>query len=306
MLTRGNVRRSLGAGLAILAVAAAAPVVARAEPAQAQAPAPDNSVQAAPELAPGIAPGVVPRANPGQGAAAPAGQPTPALPPAAAAPAPTATPDLAPGVAPGVVPGAKPGPAAAPPPSSQAAGSPDWPCVQRKVYKLTSAQIWDGPPVDDLKVENDEKLSELTTFLESRRISLEDAEKAIKEFAASVPEGERDQKLTQLFASVLVKINSDRSFVIGRVEEFQRRQKARSEELEREGQKLAEMNQAIPAEEQLGPRDATLTPEQQQYNWNARIFQERQSNLTVACEIPVLIEQRAYEIGRLIREQMKS
>ena len=219
---------------------------------------------------------------------------------------PTAAPDLAPGIAPGVVPGAKPGPAAAPPPSTKDAGSPDWPCMQRKVYKLTSAQLWDGPPVDDLKVENDEKLSELTTFLESRRIPLEDAEKAIKEFAASVPEGERDQKLTQLFASVLTKINSDRGFVIGKVEEFQRRQKARSEELEREGQKLAQMNQVIPAEEQLGPRDATLTPEQQQYNWNARIFQERQSNLTVACEIPVLIEQRAYEIGRLIREQMKS
>jgi hypothetical protein len=205
------------------------------------------------------------------------------------------------------VPGATPGPAAAPPASSHAAGSPDWPCVQRKVYKLTSTQIWDGPPVDDLKGwENDEKIAELTTFLESRRIPLEDAEKAIKEYAASLPEGERDQKLTLLFASVLARINTDRSFVIGRVEEFQRRQKARSEELEREGKKLAEMNQAIPAEEQLGPRDAALTPEQQQYNWNARIFQERQSNLTVACEIPVLIEQRAFEVGRLIREQMKS
>jgi hypothetical protein len=278
--------------------------------AQAQAPAaaPDNSVQAAPELAPGVAPDVVPGAKSGPGAAPPAGQPpAPAVPPAAAAPAPTAAPDLAPGIAPGVVPGAKPGPAAPPPASSHAAGSPDWPCQQRKVYKLTSTQIWDGPPVDDLKGwENDEKISELTTFLESRRVPLEDAEKVIKEFAASVPEGERDQKLTLLFASELAKINSDRSFVIGRVEEFQRRQKARSEELEREGQKLAEMNQTIPADEQLGPRDANLTPEQQQYNWNARIFQERQSNLTVACEIPVLIEQRAYEIGRLIREQMKS
>ena len=224
MLTRGNVRRSLGAGLAILTVAAAVPMVARAEPAQAQAPAaaPDNSVQAAPELAPGIAPGVVPGAKPGAGAAA-AGRPAgPGRASAAAAPAPTATPELAPGIAPGVAPGAKPGPAAAPSASSHAAGSPDWPCMQRKVYKLTSTQIWDGPPVDDLKGwENDEKISELTTFLESRRVPLEDAEKAIKEFAASLPEGERDQKLTLLFASVLAKINSDRSFVIGRVEEFQ-------------------------------------------------------------------------------------
>src|SRR5262245_43592368 len=25
----------------------------------------------------------------------------------------------------------------------------DWPCIQHKVTKLTSAQMWDGPPVDD-------------------------------------------------------------------------------------------------------------------------------------------------------------
>jgi hypothetical protein len=199
------------------------------------------------------------------------------------------------------------GEGAAPVAPAEVIGSPDWPCVQRKVMNLTSAQIWDGPPVDDMKGwENDDKIAELTTYLESRRVSPEDAEKAIKEFAASLTDGERDQKLTLLFASVLAKINSDRQLVMRRIEEFQKRQKGRADELEREGQKLAEMNQVIPAEEQLGPRDTKLTPEQEQYNWNARIFQERQQNLTVACEIPILIEQRAYEIGRLIREQMKS
>jgi len=186
-------------------------------------------------------------------------------------------------------------------------GSPDWPCVQRKVATISPAQIWDGPPIDGLKGwENDEKIQELTTYLESRRVPLEDAEKAIKEFAASQPEGERDKKLTLLFASVLSKINNDRRFVMGRIEEFQRRQRARADELEREGRKLAENDQTIPAEDQLGPRDIKLTPEQQEYNWNARIFQDRQQNLTVACDIPVLIEQRVYEVAKLIRAQMKN
>jgi hypothetical protein len=185
-------------------------------------------------------------------------------------------------------------------------GSPDWPCVQRKVLTITPAQIWDGPSIEGLKGwENDDRIVDLTAYLESRRVPITDAEKAIKEYAASLPEAERDQKLMLLFASLLDKINSDRQFVIGRVEEFQRRQKARAAELEREGQKLAELNQAIPPDEQLGPQDAKLTPEQQEYNWNARIFAERQQNLTVACEIPVLIEQRAYEVAQLIRTQMK-
>lgn len=184
-------------------------------------------------------------------------------------------------------------------------GNPDWPCVQRKVLKLTSAQIWDGPPADDVKGwEDDDKIAELTRYLMSRRIPVEKVEQAIKDYAASIAEGERDEKLTELFASVLQATNKDRRFVMDRIEEFQRRQYARSKELEREGKQLAEMNQNIPPEDQLGPRDTKLTPEQQLYNWNARIFQERQQNLTVACEIPVLIDQRAYEVAQLIRAQM--
>jgi hypothetical protein len=190
---------------------------------------------------------------------------------------------------------------------SEVIGSPDWPCIQRKMTTISPAQVWDGPPLDDVKGwEADEKIAELMPYLESRRVSLEEAEKAIKAFAESVPAAERDQKLTLLFAGVLNRVNSDRQFVMERVEEFQRRQKARAEELEREGLKLAEMNQTIPAAEQLGPRDSKLTPEQKEYDWNARIFAERQQNLTMACEIPVLIEQRAYEIARLIRAQMSS
>ncbi len=218
---------------------------------------------------------------------------------------PSATPLApSPGASPAAAPSGGDTPTVSP---AEVKGSPDWPCVQRKVMTITSAQIWDGPPIDDVKGwENDEKIAELTSYLQSRRIPAEDAEKAIKAYAESFPAAERDKKLTQLFASVLKKINSDRQFVIRRVEESQRRQKARAEELEREGRKLAEMNQEIPPEEQLGPRDTELTPEQQEYNWNARIFAERQQNLTVACEIPVLIEQRAYEIAQLIRAQMSS
>jgi len=261
-------------------------------------------VEAAPGLAPGIAPGVTPGAHPG------------GLEPQ-------------PGIAPGVVPGAHPGgmeagspvgaqnhPAFAPSPAvtpdqnaavdfspSAILASPDWPCVQRKVPVISAGQIWDGPAVDDIK-DFDASLRNLTELLESRRVSVEDAEKAIKEFAASVPEAERDKKLTELFASFLNEINTDRQFVMGKVEEFQKRQKARASELEREGQKLAE--KGIAATDELLPTETKLTPEQQEYNWNARIFQERQQNLTMACEIPTLIEQRAYEISRLIRAHMKS
>lgn len=207
-------------------------------------------------------------------------------------------------------PGAAKSEAPAPLPSpAEVAGSPDWPCMQRKVETISSAQVWDGPALPDEKDwQNDNKIRELTSILESRRVPLDDAEKAIKEFAQAQPEAERDQKLTQLFASVLAKINSDRKFVIGRVEEFQKRQKARAAELEREGKAFGQTNQPIPSPDSpgAGAADYKLTPEQETYNWNARIFQDRQQNLSLACDIPGLIEARAFDIAKIIRAQMKS
>ncbi|MDP1908121.1 MAG: hypothetical protein Q8K85_07470 [Hyphomicrobium sp.] len=254
--------------------------------AQTPAPAKDApaKVEAAPDLAPGIAPGVVPGARPGgMEVGPPAGANHPAFAPA-----------------PAVTPGDN---AAVKFSTTDILSSPDWPCIQRKVTVISPAQVWDGPPIDGIK-EFDPAIRDLTEILESRRVSPEDADKAIKEYAAKLPEAERDQKLTELFASLLSEINTDRQFVMSKVEEFQKRQKGRAAELEREGEKLAE--KGIAATDELLPTEIKLTPEQQEYNWNARIFQERQQNLTMACEIPTLIEQRAYEIGRLIRAQMKS
>ncbi|MFA5900705.1 MAG: hypothetical protein WC829_16520 [Hyphomicrobium sp.] len=254
----------------------------QAQQAKAEEPA---KVEAAPELAPGIAPGVVPGARPGgmepsqpMGATQhPAFAPTPAI-----TPGENAAVDFSP---------------------SAILGSPDWPCVQRKVPTISAAQIWDGPSVEG--IENfDPAIRNLTEVLESRRVTSDEADKAIQEYAASIPEAERDKKLTELFASFLSEINTDRGFVMGKVEDFQKRQKARAAELEREGQKLAD--KGLAATDELLPTETKLSPEQQEYNWNARIFQERQQNLTMACEIPALIEQRAYEISRLIRAHMKS
>lgn len=268
--------------------ASIAALLAIAAPAAAQSPEPGGEVKGTMPMESTVLPNA-PKVGDKPGAAAP-----------------TVTP-MAPKVgdtAPGAAPSGEAAPTVSP---TEVIGSPDWPCIQRKVPTVSAGQVWDGPPLDEVKGwENDEAIIELTPYLESRRISLEQAEKAIKKYAQSLPEAERDKKLTMLFASVLERINTDRGFVLGRIENFQKRQKARAEELEREGRELAKNNQVIPAADQLGPRDANLTPEQMEYNWNARIFSERQQNLTMACEIPVLIEQRVYEIARLIRAEMSS
>ncbi|MCK5089191.1 MAG: hypothetical protein KAQ88_04355, partial [Hyphomicrobiaceae bacterium] len=88
---------------------------------------------------------------------------------------------------------------------------------------MTSTQLWDGPPTEDLKAwEDDDDIKSLADVLESRRVPLEDAEKAIKAFAEKQPADQRDEKLTLLFASLLAKVNTDRQFVLKRIVTFQK------------------------------------------------------------------------------------
>jgi len=49
-----------------------------------------------------------------------------------------------------------------------------------------------------------------------------------------------------------------------------------------------------------------LSDAETKYKWEVRVFQEKQANIPLACEIPELIDQRAGDIARAIRAQMKS
>lgn len=195
--------------------------------------------------------------------------------------------------------------ASAAPGAPSATAYPDWPCVQHKVPTLTSTQIWDGPPVEDIKEWwNDPGAAKLVPVLVSRRVPMADALKAIEAYAKDLPEAERDKRLTVLFAGVLARTNETRASVINGIERFQRRQRARAEELERQGLELARLHK----EQQAGGGEAAekkLAEAQERYDWDARVFQERQQNIPLACEIPVMIESRIFELARAIRSHMK-
>jgi hypothetical protein len=49
---------------------------------------------------------------------------------------------------------------------------------------------------------------------------------------------------------------------------------------------------------------ADLAAAEDRYNWDVRVFSERQQSLPLACEVPVLIEQRLFALGREIRSRM--
>lgn len=207
---------------------------------------------------------------------------------------------------PGQMPGGSPTPAPQTEPPAAKTKTPepgsDWPCVQRKIDTLTSAQIWDGPPVEDIKDWRDDKeVAELVPYVISRRIEMDAVEEAIKNFAEKMPEAERDKRLTLLFAGVLHETNVVRSSVVNGIETFQRRQRARAKKLEEQGKKLAELHTRAANGEKISQE---IDTQQNHYDWNARVFKERQDNLPLACEVPVMIEQRAFAVGRAIRNHM--
>jgi hypothetical protein len=182
------------------------------------------------------------------------------------------------------------------------AASADWPCAQRKVAKLTSAQMWDGTSVDDLTQWRDnEAITKLIAVLTSRRVPLEQATAAIAEFAAAQPQEKRDEALKLLFAGLLSTVNTDRAIVMRGIERFQQRQKARAAEVERQGTAIRHLRERAASDEKAR---TDLAAAEDRYKWDVRVFSERQQSLPLACEVPVLIEQRLFELGREIRSRM--
>ncbi|HEX2841126.1 hypothetical protein [Hyphomicrobium sp.] len=191
---------------------------------------------------------------------------------------------------------------AAPPPLDP---TKSWPCVQGKVETLSVTQVWDGPSIDGLKGWfRDSELVTLIDLLSSRRVPLDQAEAAIKKYAEAQPENERDAKLSMLFAGLFEKVNGQRRTVMSGIEKYQKSQIARSKELERQSTEIAKL------ESTRDPNATEDTPDlaaaREKFNWAQRIFQERQGNVPLACELPILIEERLFALSRSIREQMKS
>lgn len=193
-------------------------------------------------------------------------------------------------------------PAMAMPSFARDESTPDWPCIQRKVLNIAVGQVWDGPPIKDLKGWwSDKPTLELINLLAARRTSKEDAEKAIKAFAAAQPDDKRDAALTLVFAGLLDKVNATRRGVINGIEKYFKAQEKRALKIEEMGSELAKLQEAA-------DKDAASKEKYEKaktdYDWASRIFQERQSNMPLACEVPVLIDQHLFQVAQLIRQSM--
>lgn len=166
---------------------------------------------------------------------------------------------------------------------------PDWPCIQRKVERLSYGVIW--PEVLDEGKRLDQAGQALAAKLALRRVSLDEAQALVDDFAATSP---APDSYGAVFLAAFTRMDRDRTRLIHGIGRYSRSQIALSEKIEAI---RAEMD-GIMAQE--APDYDRVDQLEESLDWDARIFKDRQSALSYVCESPVLLEKRIYAIGQML------
>ncbi|MDD2867289.1 hypothetical protein [Neomegalonema sp.] len=182
--------------------------------------------------------------------------------------------------------------------SAQAAGplDPDWPCIQRRVPQITLGQVWSGPAPDEAMEARarEAKIQDLAARLAQRRTPLPEAEALIAAFAAEAP----PEDVAALYLAVFERINAARSRVMSGITRYAHKQAAMDRTIEDLRARFEKLNAADP------PDFDALDAAEKELDWSTRIFQDRQQSLTYVCETPVILEQRAFALGRAARAHL--
>lgn len=170
---------------------------------------------------------------------------------------------------------------------------PDWPCIQRKVPTLTVGQMWPGPPPEG-DWQADPELARLVGTIAARRTTLEEVEALAGAYAARLPAGERPARMALLFAGVLDRIDVERGQTIGGIGRYAHKQADVAARIKAREADLSALEAAPePDLDKIEELRDTL-------KWDIRVYRERAQALTYVCETPVLLEQRAFAIARIL------
>lgn len=174
----------------------------------------------------------------------------------------------------------------------------DWPCVQRLVPKLEAGQMWSGPPLEEVASASPE-LQQTARRLVDLKAAPEALQADVQAFAAQQPDGERARALGQLFWLSLDWLNDERDVVIRGIKRFSAGQQALADRIVAETQALEQLQNASSGDA------SQLEQLQAARQWDTRIYTDRQKALTLVCDQPVELEQRAFALARIIQEHLQ-
>ena len=123
-----------------------------------------------------------------------------------------------------------------------------------------------------------------------RRTDLKEAGEAIDSFAP----GRSATDLTALMVATFRDIDTTRDRVMSGITRYAHKQEDLDRDINARRNEFDTANAAEPKD--FDRLDALET----QIAWATRVFRDRQQSLTYVCETPVILEQRAFALGRLI------
>ena len=178
--------------------------------------------------------------------------------------------------------------------SAAAFDDPDWPCIQRKQPHLSLGQMWNGPAPDEATraLAASPQVAALADRLEQRRLALPVAEAEIAEYAKTAD----NQHLTALMQAIFDRVDPRRTALIAGIARYGRKQVDLAARIEGHRHEMARL-EAIDSPD--------FDAQEEQLDWDMRIFQDRQQALTYVCETPVILEQRVFALGRAIAAGLK-
>lgn len=181
-------------------------------------------------------------------------------------------------------------------PASAFNPNPDWPCQGRKMLHLSWGQMWTGPALpDDPQWQEDEEFRRIVPLIAARRTPMETVEEIVASVAGT---GETDRLVT-LFAAVFEEIDDERARIVEGIERYARKQRALAEKID------GMRTEAIALEAEAGPEDYDaldrLEELQDRITWDTRIYEDRRQSLAAVCETPVILEQRAFAVARIVQ-----
>jgi len=176
---------------------------------------------------------------------------------------------------------------------------PDWPCVQPKVPQMSVAAMWDGPSIADVgnSWQDDPKIRDLVSRLAARRTPLDVAEKAVAEFVTGSA-AEKQDKAKKLFAGLFDSLSTQRSEVMDGIERTARKEKELADKIR------SDVTDLHALEDKPDQDQSKITALASQVEWSTRIFEDRRKTIRYVCEVPTIIEQRVFALGRAIRKTL--
>ena len=175
----------------------------------------------------------------------------------------------------------------------------NWPCRQILVGELSVAAVWSGPSIEGLAWQSDQAVAEIVAMLAARRTPLDDAERAIEDFAQAQGASQTN-KLLSVFAGLFETLNDERTQVIEGLLRFGAKQKELAGRIRAENALREGPGKGLP---DAGKQDAETGSGD--LEWDLRVFDERRQALTYVCETPALIEQRLFALARVIQRSLE-